>query len=235
MFNSVQTFINFGGEAVERTSTATDGPGRTANVKLVKKLMDGAALSTQDVKLAINGIDESFKAVVTTQTNGALVDFLENFKWESGAASRDWTLVTEFVRGKHGDPQIDSWLVMAPQMKSEPHGALEIGKHKLRIKQRGRTGNRFLVFTEPEHRRVAKWVAGHAPETPKDTSTANLAAPRRAVILLYPVIPTKEPFSTAVPAIGFALYFPKNSIRRQVLFSVRNKSRPNDIVVTTAS
>jgi hypothetical protein len=124
---------------------------------------------------------------------------------------------------------------MAPQMSTNPHGAIEIGEHKLRIKKRGRTGNRFLVFTEPEHVRVAKWVAGHAPGIPGDNSTANLAAPRRAVMLIYPVIPTEYPFATAIPAIGFALYFPKNSILRPVMFSVRNKSRPNDVVVPTSS
>jgi|GEM_PF-1390872 len=60
-------------------------------------------------------------------------------------------------------------------------------------------------------------------------------APRNAVRLVYPVIPTKDPRVDGIPSIGIALYFPKNGIRRQVLFSVRDVSRPNDIVVPAAS
>jgi hypothetical protein len=234
MFNAVQTFVNFGGETVERTATATDGPRPRQNVKLLSDLLRGTKPESCNIALSVDGVASSFEAVTATQSNRQVAVFLERFNWEGGVPPRDWTLVTEFVNGKHGDPEIDSWLVMAPQRKSDPYGAIEIEGQRLRIKQRGRTGNRFLVFTEPEHVRVAKWIAGVASGNAGNATTEKLAAPKRAVMLVYPVIPTKDPPPDAVPSIGIALYFPKNKIRRQVLFSVRDASRPDDIVVPAA-
>jgi hypothetical protein len=235
MFNAVQTFVNFGGQTIERTSPATDSPGREFNVKLLARLFADAEPDRKGIKLSTNDEEESFDAVMAVQTNKSVGIFLKDFKWEAGAAPRDWPLVTEFVSGKHGDPQIESWLIVAPQRKSSPHGVLRLGEHDLRIKRRGRTGNRFLVFTEPAHVQFAKWAAGLIPGSAGNATTSSLFAPKRAVMLVYPVISATELGSSAGPSIGFALYFPKNQIRRQVIFSPRDQSRPNDIVVPKES
>lgn len=231
MFNAIQTFVNFGGETVERTTIATDESGRAHNDKLLRDLLRDAQLVRHPVTFRTEGREGSFEAVVTTQKNERVAEFLERFKWEVGATPRDWSLVTEFIRGNHGNPGIDSWLILAPQRQTDVLGSIEINGQPFRVKQRGRSGNRFLVFTEPDHVRAAKWLAGLIPGESSDPRCAKLVEQNRAVMLVYPVKATKDAPPATLPSIGFALYFPKNLIPRQVMFSVRDKSRPDDVVV----
>jgi hypothetical protein len=231
MFNAVLQFVNFGGRTVERTSVATDSSGRTKNIHLLTEMLGGMSLDRPSIELAVDGNRIAFDACAGVFGNAHVVDFLTQFRWE-GPAPRDWPLVTGFARGEHGDPEFNSWLIVAPQLKTCLDGELEIGCNRLSVKRRGRTGARFAVLSEPAHVLFAKWATGLVAGDPLNAETAALVAEHRAVMLLYPVIPT-ESLPGASPCVGYSLYFPKNALLRKHVFSVHDSARPSDIVVAS--
>jgi hypothetical protein len=58
---------------------------------------------------------------------------------------------------------------------------------------------------------------------------ADLRQERQAVLLFYPVRSPEE--SKRTPTMGFALLFPKNSIKKQIVYTVADPTRSDAVVV----
>lgn len=243
MFNAVQAFVNFGGSTIARTSAAILPEGRRHNIDLLRDLLSDSNLVERRICLRTveqpggSEILDEFDSFSWELNGNKVIEFLQRYKWHKGGQPRDWPLVIEFINGMHGNPQIESWLMLAPQTKTDAKGALDVHGCRLRIRERALApeGNRFSVFTEPGHVRVAKWISGLADGTAVDIDTQRLRSAHRATILLYAVIAPDEMPKPSEPSIGFALYLPSNGIRTKVAFRTRDPSRPDAVVVEASA
>jgi hypothetical protein len=112
-----------------------------------------------------------------------------------------------------GDPEIRDWLVMMPQLESEgPCGTKRCGLLSLRVQQRSRiqlAGMRYKVFSEPDHARVAEYVAGNCDVRDPSRAAKELREPGRAVLGAYACLDRAR--ETTV-SLGFFLEIPRNHI-----------------------
>lgn len=172
-------------------------------------------------------------------TNADVVAFLEHFRWLESEYKfperpAETTLQIEFLeQQKHG---IHSWLIMAPQRKVSFGSPLTIeGVGEFAVKKRSRLAGRgFQVFGEPDHRSIARRLAGlksdkHDLVTP-NVATQALQDKHRGVLLYYAV---REQESDAV-SIGFELVFPDNDLPRDINFTVRREAERSSVVVGAA-
>jgi hypothetical protein len=172
-------------------------------------------------------------------TNADVVAFLKQFRWLESEYKfperpAETTLQIEFLeQQKHG---ITSWLIMAPQRKVSFGATLTIeGVGKFAVKKRRRLAGRgFQVFGEPDHRSIARKLAGLKSDK-NDLVSPNAATQaqqdkHRGVLLFYVV---REQENDAV-SIGFELVFPDNDLPRDINFTVRREAESSSVVVGAA-
>jgi hypothetical protein len=240
MFNAQLASKNFGG----RWSMLTLAPKRPGTMdKNVETLNVLLTSSTERGLNVLGGVTSKQKTItaetfVFEATNAQLVAFLKAYRWleddyKYPEQPTDASLQIEFLeQQKHG---ITSWLIMAPQRKISFGNAEKVGKSvKLAVKKRQRDeGRGFQVFGEPDHRKIAEFLAGIEPEPGKSKLTSpsrvtgSLQNSHRGVCLLYLV--REEPHDKV--SIGFELLFPNNQLPFDTNFTVRRKSESLRIVV----
>jgi hypothetical protein len=121
--------------------------------------------------------------------------------------------------------------LIAPQLKSDgnrPPWGCEKKEFAVRRRRRIETGGRYKVYSEPDHRLAAELFAGVSSGDIGDGG-ADFRRAKQAVLLFYPV--RSEDEGDQIPTMGFALLFPKNSIRGPIAYSVRDPSRADAVVV----
>jgi hypothetical protein len=240
MFNAQLASKNFGG----RWSMLTLAPKRPGTMdKNVETLNVLLTSSTERGLNVLGGVTSKQKKItaetfVFEATNAQLVAFLKAYRWledeyKYPEQPTDASLQTEFLeQQKHG---ITSWLIIAPQRKVSFGDAEKVGKSgKLAVKKRQRDeGRGFQVFGEPDHRKIAEFLAGIEPEPGKsklaspNSTTDSFQNLHRGVFLLYLV--REEPQDKV--SIGFELLFPNNQLPFDTNFTVRRKSESTRIVV----
>jgi hypothetical protein len=241
MFNARLASKNFGG----RWSMLTLAPKRPEtmekNVETLNVLLTSSAERGLNVLGGVTSKQKSITAstYVFEATNAQLVAFLKAYRWleddyKYPEQPTDASLQIEFLeQQKHG---ITSWLIIAPQRKVSFGAAEKVGKSgKLAVKERQRDeGRNFQVFGEPDHRKIAEFLAGIEPEPDKskltspNTTTASFHNLHRGVCLLYLV--REEPLDRV--SVGFELLFPDNQLPFDTNFTVRRKSESTRIIVT---
>jgi hypothetical protein len=162
-----------------------------------------------------------------------LIQTLEKYRWLDGR--RLLAAEIEFLQGKHGDPEIDDWVILAPQLGAGGAGvAWDVADTEFSVHLRNRNENTKLVnaYAGPEDRKVAAVIAG----TDRDSQATSkelqaLCQPRRAVLLLYPIAHKKQPAAPWKPTMGFTMVLPPNRLRKQIGFSVKNPDKPDSVVV----
>jgi hypothetical protein len=147
----------------------------------------------------------------------------------------------DFLKGTGArDPEIDSWLIMAPQRKiSRDDVETKINGHTLSVFDRSLVdGERVGVITEPRHRIAAEYASlGRRKDETKDpisnmsSGGKKLHRQKQATMLLYPLRTQKE--KKAPIHAGFALFFPPNSIATPLVFGVSDP-RHRDAVIVAA-
>ncbi|MFE2382333.1 Z1 domain-containing protein [Streptomyces misionensis] len=86
-------------------------------------------------------------------------------------------------------PAVEDWLVVAPQHAKRGQRLL-LGSGNRRFAWFGRERRRgplFGAISEPKHRAVPHRVAGALPDS-GDSATEGLVAPRRGVVIVYPLV-----------------------------------------------
>lgn len=230
MFNARISFMNLGGDWAEKAVAPTDDREVKHNESAMRHLLRGADLLKN--KIVVDGMQQgSFDAWTAILPTEAVRGFLQEYHWLPGFKGA-LTTVNEFLKGTgEHDPEIDAWLFFAPQLKSEgktDSWKCESREFDVRKRARIETGGRYKAYSEPDHRRAAEVFAGVEAGV-IGTGGADLRRERQAVLLFYPVRSEQE--SKRTPTMGFALIFPKNSITKQIVYTVADPTRSDAVVV----
>lgn len=220
MYNAKIVFRNFGSGRSERTVAPTKKPDAAKNARLAKELLGGCKWSAETFEYKAEGAKESFEAYCGIADANAMLNFLKGYVWEGGG--NVLLNETEFLRGAHGDPEIDRWMILAPVTKGEKETWPEKKNGEipsLPVRMRTRVGRRFKVFSEPQHVALANYLAriDRQAITPVSSSIAEWDKEKTAVMLFYPVQDDDDDFVT----IGFALHFPPNHLEKRLSWTVR--------------
>jgi Z1 domain len=207
---------NLGGEYREPT-VAPFAPDDVQNnqAALANMLFAGSKLGLE--RLGLDG--GAFSAYLWKVPPDALVRYLRSYRWLPGRLPVERDI--EFLSGTFFNPQIDDWLVVAPQLVHlDPTKVLPIGDLRLSVKNRSReeSQGRYGVYSEPDHVRAARYVVGlETAATANDRLTA-LRSPRRGVVLLYPV---QWYGRESVVTPGFAWQYPINDQPKPLIWGVQ--------------
>jgi hypothetical protein len=225
-------FNNYGESQVERTAAPVSEKARDKNIELMKQLLNGAKIDDGVLAAKINESNLSFPAFWCTLNPGQILEFLQKYQWEPGYQTT-LQLVIEFLKGKSGNPCVKDWIMIAPQTVKSTKGTFSCGgKHfDIRLRTRSLDGSRYLVYSEPDHILMARFLVGVEPGSATNPKTQSLRSSQRAVLLFYPVGSKKELSEKIPPTMGFVLAFPRNNIKKRVQFSVRDESHPDAVVV----
>lgn len=235
MFNAVLKTRNFGGEWVERTLCSDVESDLRHNQNLFGEMIAGLDLIEDDYRIDVDGSVRSAPGFGGLADHATVTALLSRYRWAEPHTSTLLTVELEFLRGRHGDPEIDDWIVYLPQVKST-RLPWQIAGRTFAAVERSRVDNtgRFKAFTEPRHRLVAEVLTGVRTGTAVSAAARRLASgSRRGALVVYPTYPfaRDEPDWPEVPAIGFAFLPPMNSLPRRVVFGVRDKRRPTAAVI----
>lgn len=237
MYNAKVSFTNFGEQEVQRTVVPQPGKAREKdlslkNLALMNTLLKGGDVQRGELAAVVGTKAASFAALWCQLGSGPVLEFLRNYKWGPGHEGT-LQLVGEFLGGKSGDPGVANWLMIAPQSESDRKGTHSFGGVSFNIRERSRSADktRYLVYSEPDHIRMARFLAQLESGESTNRLTARLRKPKQAVLLFYPVRSKEEGAANLNPTVGFVLTFPKNHIKKRVAFSVRDEAHPDAVVV----
>lgn len=233
MYNAVIHFQNFRGAWKEPTLAPFVDADIRKNELLLEKLLKGGvengALSiTVPQSESGDEMRHDFKAKWATITPEQMLAFLEHYQWidnDRGVLKRE----IDFLRSTH-KTCVDQWLflhVNGPE-KSAPY---ELAGEKFHPFNRSRVGtsSRFGVYSESDHRLLARYLCGLDNACANDPQAEALRSRSQGVFVFYPTRNKNNLAERVTP--GFALQFPQNSIDTPIRFGVRVKDRPDAVVV----
>jgi hypothetical protein len=238
MYNAKLTFLNFGGQEVQRTSAPMEPGARKDNSESMRWLISrGSAVRGVRIRLASVAKPIDFEAQYVELRPADVLAFLKDYKWQPTDAEVEgkdkWSLVLEFLRKSHGDPEIDQWLLLSPKRADEPAGTWKADGIAFPVRRRSRTpdAKRYLVYSEPIHVTAAKYFASVEEGRPLNSETRHLRKPKQGVMLFYPVLSPAEEKSKMVATMGFVLLLPPNAISRKIAYSVVDQAQQSAVVV----
>ena len=237
MYNAKLLFVNFGGQQKQSTMASTDKGIKSSNQEGMRKLLQQSAVTQKSLVFHQDGVGRvEFPAYTGAAEPAQMRAFLSSYRF--GPSEKDQgqlNLISEYLQGIHGDPAIDRWLIVAPQLaratRDKPWSVPGVGDFSIRQRERVGDGlRRYNVFTESRHVALAEMLTGVSPSTRAgNPATTALIASGTAVMLFYPVLSDAE--KSQIPTIGFSLFFPRNKIVRRVRYGVRASHRPEDVTV----
>jgi hypothetical protein len=232
MYNATVASQNFGGAWCEKTNAPTKPAQVRENSEAMSALLRSADVTEVDLAVTVRKKHLSFSALVSRLDPDDVVNFLAGYKW-SGTNPHLLARYLDFLRGKHGNTEIESWLFIAPQMKQAGVAVWRSNDHSFAVRHRARVtpeGDRYKVYTDPVHRHVSEYLCGVDSGEKASKRTEAFRSATQAVFLFYPVRDTeaKKPEETSM---GFALLFPKNKIKSSMRFTVHDQKRASAITV----
>ena len=165
-----------------------------------------------------------------------MITFLKAYRWYDEKSpelkfGNPLRLQLEFLEGSAGDPGIDRWLILSPEI-SKPQGSFELEGADLNVVYRSRQSpSRFNTYNDKTHRAFARHLAGPTELENASDEIEALKAPRTGVVLLYPITEKKDGSKKDVLTVGFTLLFPPNNIRNAVGFTVHVPAQPFDALI----
>jgi hypothetical protein len=236
MFIAVLKSKNFGGNWVERALASDREEDLKFNEDLFIELIAESDLGHSELSVILAGERSAFKAFYGVIGHSRMLEVLDAYRWAEPYGTKLLKLESEFLHGASmGDPQIDDWILLMPQLRSNRKPWQTAG-YTFSSVERARVGGhgRFKAYTDPDHRKVAEVISGKAPATGADLELCKLVMPRgRGVVLLYPVFQSADenPEQSGIPVMGFAFIAPPNNLPRRVEFTVRRKDLEDQPVV----
>ena len=235
MFNARLTAENLKERWIERT-LAPVGDDTAYNQDLMSTLLAGSDVQVRSLLVANQGYSARVASLEPTQ----MLDFLRRYRWLPGEHPME--RVIDHLDGRHFDPEIDRWLLIAPVRSSKKTTVTWPGPGgPYPVVDRSRTDDngRFGVYTGSVDRPPAKILAGIDPITDRPLAAPNQEAwspdlvalfkPRQAVMVFVPVLDTDR--NEAKPTMGFALQLPTNHSEVRVVYEVRKASEQDEVVV----
>ena len=146
MYNADIIFQNFGGTRKEPTMAPTDKRVAGLNAELALKFLEKANLHRELFEFHADGNPESIcvDALCGVVKPPQMRAFLDEYRWETGKKLLKREVA--YLQGEYGDPEIDRWLIVAPQMTRPDAHWPEAGRGKiprLPVRERSRVGRRF--------------------------------------------------------------------------------------------
>jgi hypothetical protein len=241
MYNAVVEHRNFGGKLSEHTLAPYVPTDIEKNENRFERLLTGTNIESYSIEAKRDGKSHVLDVNAAILDPKEVVGFLKDYKWLRG---NPMLLEVDFLQGTAlRDPEIDDWLLFAPQVKDATNKYIELHGKRFFVVYRSREENnpkaRFNTYNDPRHRRFAELIAGIVPKNPLTDPNESLAAlcrPRRAVIMYYPITEKeqsvdKETKQNQPATTGFTLLFPPNKIVTPIQFTVRRPDLPDAIIV----
>jgi hypothetical protein len=229
MFNAQLVFENYGGRWVESTVAPSDEELKASNARGLRELLLSATLERGAIEIDTGGRVISFGAITARLRNEDVLNFLKHYHWSEGNENTLQRLL-EFLAGRNGNPEIDSWLLIAPQAANGE--TWDAAGRKFVIRRRRRANNnRYGVFSEPAHRDAAAYLTDSAPGAALNAFTTKHRKPRQGVMVFYPVKSAQEEEAGLIPTVGFGLAIPPNHIPKKLLYTVRDPDQEDAVVI----
>jgi hypothetical protein len=227
MYNATISFRNFGGRVSEHRLAPTNEEDVIANEQLFRQLLERSRLDESELVVD----DARVRALVGLAPADSIFSLLERYRWYE----RRKLLVPEleFLSGRKGDPEIEDWALIVPQLhSSEAHWEVAGQRLSVHLRRRASSTNLVNAYSGPEDRRVAAAIVGTAGSDNTIGALARLRREHRGVLLVYPITHSEKVNKEWVPTMGFTIVFPPNHIKRQVSFVVKNPEQPDEPIVT---
>jgi hypothetical protein len=228
MYNAVLEYKNLGGQWKEKTMLSDEHAFR--NGSLTEALLSSA--NATKVSLGLDGSE--LEAFCGTVAPNLIFQYLQAFAWTPDGRSDQnpihWELA--FLGGAHGSPDIDDWLVLVPQLEHYDSLWPDPDEGPLGVVRRGRISEdgRFKVFSVPQHRAIAEFIAGVYAGTDPNDALRKLRAKRRAVLVIYLVRPRDD--DAAPVSVGFGIQFPESSAEKRVTWRLKDSTAKDAVVIT---
>ncbi|AKE89441.1 Z1 domain-containing protein [Rhodococcus aetherivorans] len=195
MYNSRLAEIATPGVWTEPTAYPEKSEDLESNARLWLPVFD--ALSSEATRFACTdnkGRTRAMNAFTTIISPVEFLNLLEGLKWRAPSFAPHLAYLRAINR--EGNPQVDDWVVFAPQLASfDPDGCgdgnqIVLGSRERRFSYFERKRRRYPLFgaiSDPVHRAVPTRVAGGL-DSGGDEATESLVQKRRGAIVLYPIV-----------------------------------------------
>jgi hypothetical protein len=233
MYNAVVDFQNFGTNWKEPTLAPFEEGEIKRNQQLLFPLLRGIL---HEGRLSITTPAEKgnpeevvvLSAKWKEVARAEMLLFLKRYLWidkDKGVLHRE----IQFLESKE-KTCVDKWLFLCIDAPGTSD-FVDLVNHQFRAFNRSRVGTqrRFGVYSESDHRQLAKYLCGVGAAKPNDEITETLRSAKQGIFVFYPTRDLLAPESSITP--GFALQFPPNSIVTPIRFGVRVKEKPEAVVV----
>ncbi|MEU7069612.1 Z1 domain-containing protein [Streptomyces narbonensis] len=190
MYNSRLVTVRSPGEWQEPTAYPTKTVDLRHNTNLWTPVLDGlSAESTRlSYRFAEKNVTHRFPALTGRMGSRELLDLVSRARW--GAPSQFAPHLDYLREITMSEPaQVDDWIVLAPQ-HAQPGKRIRLGSSGRTYSYFGRDRRRAPLFgaiSDVKHRAAAMRIAGSLTDS-GDATVEGLVAPRRGVIVLYPVV-----------------------------------------------
>lgn len=233
MYNHKIVFENFGGDWSSPTVVSNKKADAAFNLQLGATLIGSCPVFEYQFEGTLAGPSNTtsackVNAYCAVAKNTSVTDFLNNFCWAE--AKKTMFRECEFIEDKiEKINPVDDWLLIIPKLQKSTGDTWNISDEMcVPVHERSRAGSRFKAFTTPDHVAVAEYIAlENAKFVTSDALPEKLISKKRGVMLIYPVRAPSDLFTS----LGFALVFPKNNAAKKIVYSVVDKSNPNQVVV----
>jgi hypothetical protein len=236
MFNARLKSMNIGGDWVERTLASDRDEDLTSNENLFAQLIADSDLMHSELSVTSAGERFWFDAFYGIIGHDSMLDVIDSYIWAEPYGTTLLKLESEFLHGTAiGDPQIDDWLLLMPQLRTNRKPWQKAG-YTFSSVERARVDGfgRFKAYTGRNHRKVAEVISGKLVAEEANEEVRAMAMRRgRGVVLLYPVFqPADEnPDQSETPTMGFAFIAPPNDLPRRAEFTVARPDLEDQPVV----
>ncbi|MFG3038314.1 Z1 domain-containing protein [Streptomyces sp. NPDC048330] len=248
MFNSRLVTVRSPGEWQEPTAYPTKVADLRHNTNLWTPVLE--SLSDEPVQLAYHlrdkGVTHRFSALAGRMGSADLLDLVSGVRW--GAPSQFAPHLDYLREISAGDsPQVDDWIVLAPQ-HAQPGKRIRLASGSRPYSYFARDRRRAPLFgaiSDVKHRAAALRIAGSLGDA-GDATVEGLVAPRRGVIVLYPIVEPEHratlvedvPLDPSRVVTAFGFVAPASARRddgRVLRFTTVDSTREGIAIIDTAS
>lgn len=186
------------------------------NEALVRKILKGKKLRCNAFEAVIKNERVAFDGVWTVLKPTEVSKWIAGYTWAKGQEDCMKRELTYLAGNGADDPGIARWFLLAPQTKTVTRTWV-MGSKTFAVKTRSRVddrGERFKVYTEPDHRKVAEVLAGLKDGSQMSPVVKKNVRDKTGVLLFYPVKDESDSFDS----MGFAILLPNNGRPKELRY-----------------
>jgi hypothetical protein len=235
MFNAELVSQNFGGQWIERTGLAKRDVDH--NAALFADLFATRPPMLERFSAKVDDVGETppFEAFSVVAPHNEVLAIVRGMRWTTNDLLR---LELGYLNGEMGDPAVDDWAIVMPQVRSPKLKWTPNGQDYACVERSyidTPSGGRFLAFSDPKHRLLSECIAGIHLSCTLNQSGEQLRKSRRGVLLLYPTKKKGLVVDVESTFMGIAVLPPAGPVTTLTRFKVRQPAEPDAVVVSVHS